>query len=256
MILPNKRHHKLLALFLALILFCGVAISANFSVSEVKASDVINSGTWGNNVTWELRDDTLFITGQGVMQDASITWEDHTYTIHVPWGGYSDIIRKIVIGEGITHIGKANFSTYYKKLETAVLPSSLTSIGNSAFRDNRNLKNVNFSKQLKSIGDFAFDNCSSLISPSLPNALTRIGNYAFFGCNKFAKVIIPSSVKTVGENAYSGCNNLTEVKFSNGVVKLSEGAFAECPKLKTIDLPASVSSIGAMAFVDCNKLAS
>lgn len=251
MILSNKRHHKLLALFLALTLFCGVLFSANFGLSEVKASNAIAEGIWGDNITWEFDGSTLTVRGQGRMKDAPITWEDYTYTIHVPW---PRDVQKIVIGEGITHIGKANFAVYYQALETIVLPNSLTSIGDVAFEHNKKLRTVNLPSNLKSIGDFAFYNCTKLQNVTLPNTLTQAGTSAFSSCDTFTAITIPPSLKTV-KGSFSGCKNLTSVKISNGVNKIGKEAFAECPKLKTINLPASVSNIGAMAFDDCNKLA-
>lgn len=253
MILSNKRHHKLLALFLALTLFCGVLFSANFGLSEVRASDAIAEGVWGDNITWEFDGSTLTVHGQGRMKDAPITWEGYTYTIHVPWAHYN--IRKIVIGEGITHIGKANFAVYYQALADIVLPNSLTSIGDLAFERNKKLRTVNLPSNLKSIGDFAFYNCTKLQNVTLPNSLSQAGTSAFSRCDIFTAITIPPSLKNV-KDSFSGCKNLANVKISNGVSKIDKEAFVECPKLKTIDLPASVSSIGARAFDDCNKLTS
>lgn len=135
-----KLHRKMLSLILTLILFCGTFLGANYGFSEVKASNAIAEGIWGDNITWEYDGSTLTVHGQGRMKDAPIIWKDYTYTIHVPW---PRDVRKIVIDEGITHIGKANFSTYFQKLETVVLPNSLTSIGNSAFIDNKKLSVIN-----------------------------------------------------------------------------------------------------------------
>lgn len=255
MILPNKRHHKFLALFLTFILFCGVPFSANFELSEVKAADIIGSGTWGDNVTWEFDGSTLTLRGTGDMQDAPITWKGHTYTMHVPWSKYKKTIKKIVISEGITHIGKANFSTYFQALEVVVLPNSLISIEAIAFDGNTRLRTINFPPNLKTIGAQAFVDCTSLTNITFPASLTKIDDLAFAFNKSLTQITLPPHLKSY-EHAFAHCTGITSVKISNGVTKVDKRAFSECYNLRSIDLPASVSSIGAMAFVDCKKLAS
>ena len=63
-----------------------------------------------------------------------------------------------------------------------VIPNSITSIRNYAFRGASALTSVIIPNSVTSIGSEAFYNCSSLISITIPNSVTAIGDYAFYGC--------------------------------------------------------------------------
>lgn len=256
MILPNKLHCKLLALFLTFTLLCSILLTADFSIAEVHASE--GNGTWGNNgVTWDFNNGTLTIHGNGAthIQDTPYTNEGVTSTFHIAWYYHEKQIKKVVIDEGITSIGSWVFYDFYPNLETVIFPSTLTKIGDYTFSGCKKLRTVNLPNGLKTIGQGAFSDCVNLNDITIPSTVTKIDRFAFFGCNSFTSLIIPPNLKTV-KSSFSNCKNLKSVKFSIGITKISEADFAGCPNIKTIDLPASVSSIGARAFDDCNKLSS
>ena len=60
------------------------------------------SGTCGENASWSLSGTTLTITGSGKMYDYNCKNADTL----APWYSYRNDIETIVIGEGITNIGK------------------------------------------------------------------------------------------------------------------------------------------------------
>lgn len=61
------------------------------------------------------------------------------------------------------------------------IPTSVTTIGNSAFGWNTTMTSINIPNTVTSIGDFAFYGCSGLTSISIPNSVTSIGDRAFYG---------------------------------------------------------------------------
>lgn len=65
---------------------------------------------------------TLYISGNGAIADYDVEPNN------IPWNANKDNISKIIIGEGITAIGKQNFYDH-KGLESVVLPSTLEKIG-------------------------------------------------------------------------------------------------------------------------------
>ncbi len=74
---------------------------------------------------------------------------------------------------------------------TYIIPSSVTSVENSAF-----------------------SNCSSLTSITILNGVTSIGSNAFKDCSSLTSITIPSSVTNIVSSSFapfSGCSNLTEV---------------------------------------------
>lgn len=67
------------------------------------ASDMVASGTCGNNLIWSLDDmDTLSILGTGAMKDYSLMSS-------VPWSSFKSI-KKVVIGDEVTYIGYYAFA--------------------------------------------------------------------------------------------------------------------------------------------------
>ena len=76
--------------------------------------------------------------------------------------------------EGLQKIGDEAF---YKctLLESIKLPSTLVEIGDSAFRDCHNLREVVFNDGLQKVGFRAFGDCSSLENVTLPSTIVEIG---------------------------------------------------------------------------------
>ena len=180
------------------------------------------SGTCGPNLKWYLTDDgVLTISGKGEMYDFSNT---------APWG-YSNIER-IIIGDGVTTIGKY------------------------AFKDRRSLISVTIRNSVTTIGEYAFDGCSSLTYVTIPNSVTTIGAYAFRGCISLNSVTIGNSVATIGELAFEGCSSLTYVTIPNSVTKIGYLAFRGCSHLTSVTIGNSVTTIENSAFRDCSSLTS
>ena len=81
-----------------------------------------------------------------------------------------------------------------QNIESYVIPSSVTSIGNSAFWG-----------------------CRSLSDIVIPSCVTSIGDGAFWDCSSLSDIVIPSSVTSIGDSAFDGCNipdNLRQELFS------------------------------------------
>lgn len=107
------------------------ADNATVFAAEKAEDDVIASGTCGgegngSNLTWKLTSDgTLTIFGTGKMGDfGSDYWSGGE-----PWAQYRDEIKKIIVEEGVTSLGKNAFSSAMNNATEIQLPDSLTSIG-------------------------------------------------------------------------------------------------------------------------------
>jgi len=120
-----------------------------------------------------------------------------------------------------------------KKKENFKLPSSVTSIGNSAFRGCRALTNIDLPSGVTSIGQSAFMGCSGLTSIEIPSRVTDIYVYAFRGCSGLTHIVIPSSVTSIGYEAFYLCENLDVViNNSKENVTVYEDAFYRCKSVK------------------------
>ena len=62
-----------------------------------------------------------------------------------------------------------------------------------------------------SIGDYAFQNCRNLTRVVIPNSVTNIGVHAFFHCDNLVSITIGDSVANISDYAFDGCYKLVEV---------------------------------------------
>ena len=142
----------------------------------------------------------------------------------------------------------------YSSLTSLTLPSSLQSIGDSAFYGCNSLTSLTLPSSLQSIGDFAFRDCESLTSLTLPSSLQSIGNSVFYGCESLTSLTLPSSLQSIGKEAFGCCRSLTSLTLPSSLQSIGEEAFYGCNSLTSLTLPSSLQSIGQKAFDYCNSL--
>jgi hypothetical protein len=93
----------------------------------------------------------------------------------------------------------------------AIIPDTITSIGNYAFYDCRGLTGVTIPDSVTSIGMQAFNYCSTLPSIIIPDSVESIGASGFTYDNRLATVSIGSGVASIGRSAFYGCRGLTSI---------------------------------------------
>ncbi len=222
---------------------------------------LIASGTCGDSLTWALHETGLLeITGTGAMTN----WSSGRDT---PWYSYKSDIKSVLIGDGVTTIGKYAFNYFY-------YISSIT-IGNS----------------VTIIGDYAFTDCYNITSITIPDGVTSIGVYAFYCCTNLTNITIGSGVSSIGERALSYSYRLTDITVSvdnpyylsdsdgvlfnknmteliqypigktrtsytvpDTVTAIGSEAFAFCDNLTSIVFPDSLKTLGEYIFIDCYNL--
>jgi len=112
----------------------------------------------------------------------------------------------VVIPEGVTAI-KAYYSfTYNSSITSITIPSSVASIGDSAFSAATALRSVSFAdgSQLTSIEESAFWGTVSLNSINIPIGVISIGEFAFNSATSLSRIyFLGSAPATVGDNAFT-----------------------------------------------------
>ena len=123
-----------------------------------------------------------------------------------------DIVR---IDSSVKEIKSNGFNGSFEgcsSLTQITIPSSVTSIGESAFRGCSSLTQITFTipSSVTSIGEFAFSYCPSLTQITILSSVTSIGNSAFIFCRSLAQITISSSLNSnnLGIN-FSATKNLT-----------------------------------------------
>ena len=223
--------------------------------------DEATSGTCGDNLTWKLEDDTLTISGSGAMTN----WSSSS---SVPWYSSRDKLKSVQIGNGVTSVGNHAFEEC-RNLTSVIISDSVTSIGYSAFNYCSDLKSVTIPDSVTSIGYWAFLGCSSLKSVYISDlsAWCKIdfedgaANPLWYAHNLYLNgalvtdLIIPDDVTSIGKCAFSGCSSLTSVTIPDGVTSIGDWAFQVCG-LTSVTIPDSVKRIGDYAFQNCSSLIS
>ena len=165
-----------------------------------------------------------------------------------------------------------------KSLLSVILPSSVTSIGDHAFRDCSSLERIEMDG-VTSIGDWAFAGCESLSEVSIPESLAWLGGGSFMG-TALTSVTVPGSAE-IGSNPFQRCSalarfegpfasgdgrclianegvgsfapaGLTSYSVPSGVKSIFSYAFEGCTELTSISLPTGLVNIGHAAFSGCN----
>ncbi len=142
-------------------------------------------------------------------------------------------LKSVIISEGIKTISGAFEGC--KKLETVVLPDSLTTIGLSAFEECELLNNINIPDGVTLIDTNAFSGCLKLTNIDIPDSVTEIGEYAFSG-TEISVLDLPDNLVSIGEHAFSAIN-IKEITIPESVEFIGESAFSHCQYLETISLP-------------------
>ena len=142
------------------------------------------------------------------------------------------------------------------EVKNLVIPNSVTSIEDYAFRGCSGLTSVTIPNSVTSIGRCAFDGCSGLTSVAIPDSVTSIGYYAFRKCSGLTSVTIGNSVTSIGDEAFRECSGLTSVTIPNSVTSIERYAFLGCSGLTSVTIPNSVTRIGEYAFEECSGLTS
>ena len=166
---------------------------------------------------------------------------------------------------------------------------NVTSIGDRAFIENKDVISVSIPNSVLTIGENAFGYCD-ITSIIIPNSVTTLDKKAFNNCRKLESITMGTGITTIGKNAFQMCmvldkvivndlkawcqisfsdypfgwnsghlysdenTEITELVIPDGLTTIKSGAFHGCKYLTTLIVPNSVTQIEAGAFSNCEGL--
>ncbi|MBQ5893423.1 MAG: leucine-rich repeat protein, partial [Clostridia bacterium] len=179
--------------------------------------------------------------------------------------------------DGVQSVKECAFNG--SKLQSVVIPDSVTEMGKAAFSNSLDLASVTLGNGLTKISSYAFSDCWSLTSIEIPASISSIDGCAFAGTVSLAtltfaensqlttigatafsgsgvrSVVFPNTLTAIGDDAFRHCKCLSAVDFSKASNLTTIGAFAfSKTQLKTVTLPASLTVLREGAFADCGAL--
>ena len=164
-------------------------------------------------------------------------------------------LRKAILPASLTEVPGSAFQGC-TALESVTIPASVKVIGASAFYECTAL-DLTLPTSITTINTSAFRNVKRIADINLPNLTTLTGNQIFHGSG-LIKVTSLGRITSLGgaqnQGTFANCLLLSEVTLPATLTTIEASAFTGCVSLPEITIPVSVASIGVRAFQGCTFL--
>ena len=184
-------------------------------------------------------------------------------------------LKKVHLHEGLVTIGTRAF--YNCKLDSIVVPSTVTTVGDAAFKSNpttqvqwlpidctigedesapfysttSKITKFMFGDQVEVVPSYICKNMNLLDTIVLPPSVNRLGVRAFMNCSKLQSINLPVTQKTLPVSIFEGCTSLDSIHLPATLTTISSDAFYGCTSLKKVNLNEGLVTIGTRAFYNC-----
>ncbi|MFQ9516582.1 MAG: leucine-rich repeat protein [Eubacterium sp.] len=200
--------------------------SVDLKINEAKKLDVtlLPKEAEGKKITWTSSDEKVAVVTNGTVTGVGKGKAVITAEIE----GLKDKCTVYVTNykmNGDFELQGNTITAYYGDASKVILPQEAGQIGNNAFKDHTEIREIDFG-----------------------STLNEIGAYAFYGCTGISEVVIPDNVTEIGRNAFAYCDSLENIVIGKGVTKIPHFAFFKDTNLKTVAIPATVTEIDNDAF--------
>ncbi len=165
---------------------------------------------------------------------------DLNKTVTIEHGAFmGSALNTLHIPSSVRTIGESAFGSIFN-LSKVTMDDGVESLGNNCFRECYSLNEIQLASTVSVLGSYVFSS-TGIKSIDLPEGLLEIPNNAFES-SSLQSVEIPSTVKTIGSYAFNSCWSLTGVTLNEGLEVIGENAFSQT-MLTSVHLPSTVRDI-------------
>lgn len=156
-------------------------------------------------------------------------------------------INSIVIPSSIKSIGDSAFKnvTFNSKV---IIPDSVTSLGVECFADAKFNAGFEMSNSVSSLGSKCFQGSEFSSDVTLSNSLTTLGERCFDNAVFNCKITIPDSVTSIGVHCFDDVKFNSDFVLSSNLTTIGDNCFDSATFTKEFVMPDSVTSIGVECF--------
>ena len=215
---------------------------------------------WGCNLTEITIPSTVTSIGNSAFKEnptTTIVWKPADCSIgsddSAPFYSTNSQVTSFTFADGV-EVVPAYICKNMNKIDTIVLPASVSRLGQNAFMYCTNLKSITLPVTQKTLPVSFLEGCTSLESIELPATLTTVSADAFYGCTKLANVNLHEGITTIGLRAFYNCK-LTEITIPSTVTSIGNAAFKENPTTTIVWKPKSctIGSDDSAPFYSTNS---
>lgn len=157
---------------------------------------------------------------------------DNEATIHSYDNRTADVvIPQKLMGYDVVYIDDYAFfgnevitSVSFKKAD------KLKRIGVNAFNGCTKLESVVIPSSVTELGFGVFQGCSNLKTVDPGSGIENIPSQCFFKCGKLAKIVIPGNVKSISARSFADCASLNDIEIPDSVSLIADDAFSDSGK--------------------------
>lgn len=197
------------------------------------------SSKWGDNIQWELVEDTLKIRGFGAIQDMEM-YKPKAWRKPEVWKQ----VKVIEMLPGITEIGADCFYNLEDadktnpNAVTVFFPYGLKSIGGNAFK-NLNLNPIDLPSCIEKIsfGAFAYpDNkdCEPWETLFIPASIKKISDVSPVFGGRIVSNLVFLGPTSIGQNLITSIRDLRSIDFDNQAVSIGGKTFGSYDSIRSI----------------------
>ena len=194
---------------------------------------------------WKIKADVAYIGAETIKDDGNGGWVLDTYITSPNQGVFNGNTNITNLNIGSNMRGISDFAFYNcGTLKDITLANGLTTIGNGAFAECRNLQTFKIESNalIEAIGKDAFYNCRSLKEFTVPIGVKALGDNCFEGCENLGKINFLGDgasqmyLQTLGNHIFKNCTSLPEVEFPETYVEenLDIDMFKGCTSLQRV----------------------